>query len=217
MFTGIIEQLGTIREIKTRGETLEVTIEAKEVLSDVSIGDSIAVNGVCLTVTSYTSTYFTADVMPETFRKTSLQQLDRGSKVNLERAMLAGGRFGGHIVQGHVDGTGVITAIETEQNAVLFSIRPHDSSLFQYMFPQGSIALDGISLTLVKADGNELAVSIIPHTLSETVLQFKKKGDLVNLECDVLGKYVKQLLHFQNKQENKETIDKPFLEQHGFV
>lgn len=217
MFTGIIEELGTIKDIRTQGETMVLEIEADKVLSDAKEGDSIAVNGVCLTVTSLRDSRFTADVMPETFRKTTLHRLSRDSKVNLERAMAVTDRFGGHIVQGHVDGTGVITSIEPLQNAVVFTVRPEDADLFQYMLPQGSVTVDGISLTLIKADGETFAVSIIPHTLSETVLQYKKVGDSVNIECDILGKYVKHLLGFQNESGTKSSISRSFLEQHGFA
>ena len=176
-----------------------LTVSARKVLEDVRVGDSIAVNGVCLTVVSFDSGSFTVDVMPETFRRTNLHALSPGAPVNLERAMRAGGRFGGHFVQGHVDGTGVVVSRTPEANAVVFRIRPNDPSLFRYLVPQGSVAVDGISLTVVSADRGTgtFTVSIIPHTLRETSLGERKPGDVVNLECDLLGKYVDHLLNLR--------------------
>lgn len=196
MFTGLVEEIGRLRAVRRQGEAMVLTLSARKVLEDVREGDSIAVNGVCLTVVSFDSGSFSVDVMPETFRRTNLHELQPGSPVNLERAMRAGGRFGGHLVQGHVDGTGVIVSRTAEANAVVFGIRPHDAPLFRYLVPQGSVALDGISLTVVSADraAGVFTVSIIPHTLRETVLQYKRIGDTVNIECDVLGKYVDHLL-----------------------
>lgn len=196
MFTGLVEEIGRLRDVRRQGEAMVLTISARKVLEDVREGDSIAVNGVCLTVVSFDRGSFSVDVMPETFRRTNLHELKPGSPVNLERAMRAGGRFGGHFVQGHVDGTGIIVTRTAEANAVVFGIRPQDAALFRYLVPQGSVALDGISLTVVSTDraAGIFTVSIIPHTLRETVLQYKRIGDTVNLECDVLGKYVDHLL-----------------------
>lgn len=196
MFTGLIEEVGTLRRVFRQGEAMILTIAAERIMDDVRLGDSIAVNGVCLTVVAADHGEFSADVMPETFRHTNLSELAPGSPVNLERAMRAGGRFGGHIVQGHVDGTGVISERRAEANAVVFTVEPHRKELFRHMVPQGSVALDGISLTIVDADAGSgrFRVSIIPHTLRETALQRKRPGDTVNIECDVLGKYVDHLL-----------------------
>ncbi|RAP76441.1 riboflavin synthase [Paenibacillus montanisoli] len=198
MFTGLIEEIGTLKKAHKQGEAMVLTIEAPHVLKDAAIGDSIAVNGVCLTVTElHGSSVFTVDVMPQTFRHTNLRDIRPGERVNLERAMKAGGRFGGHIVQGHVDGTGEVLARENDVNAVVFTIRPNDVGLMRYIIPQGSITLDGISLTVVHASDASFSVSIIPHTLRETALQVKQAGSVINVECDVLGKYVDHLLHFR--------------------
>ncbi|THF78324.1 riboflavin synthase [Cohnella fermenti] len=196
MFTGLIEEIGILRRVQRRGEAMILTISASEVLEDVKLGDSISVNGVCLTVVSCDSGSFNADVMPQTFRHSNLCELKPGEPVNLERAMLAGGRFGGHIVQGHADGTGAIVGRKEDANAVVFTVKPHDAGTLRQIVPQGSVTLDGISLTVVAVDreAGTLSVSIIPHTLQETALRGKKPGDTVNIECDILGKYVDHLL-----------------------
>ncbi len=197
MFTGLIEEIGSLRAVERRGEAMILTINAGKVLEDVKLGDSIAVNGVCLTVVSYDGRSFAVDVMPETYRHTNLSELSPGNPLNLERAMMAGARFGGHIVQGHVDGTGEIRDRRAEANAVAFTIAPHERRLLRHIVPQGSVTLDGISLTVVSVDrdAGAFTVSIIPHTLKETVLQHKHAGDTLNIECDILGKYVDHLLH----------------------
>lgn len=197
MFTGLIEEIGSLRSVERRGEAMILTINAAKVLEDVKLGDSIAVNGVCLTVVKYDVRSFAVDVMPETYRHTNLSSLQIGSPLNLERAMMAGARFGGHIVQGHVDGTGVIRDRRAEANAVVFTIEPHERHALRHVIPQGSVTLDGISLTVVSVDREaaRFTVSIIPHTLKETVLQHKRSGDTINIECDILGKYVDHLLH----------------------
>lgn len=224
MFTGIIEEIGTVRSIERAGQAMVMTIQASRILSDVQLGDSIAVNGVCLTVTRYDTTSFTADVMPETFRKTNLHELGSGSPVNLERAMAAGGRFGGHIVQGHVDGTGVIVRRQREDNAVVFTIRLHDTSLFDHIIPRGSVTIDGISLTVVRTTDDSLSVSIIPHTLSETILNAKHEGATVNIETDVVGKYIAHLLDRRsgagstgNSGGNRSGLSLAMLAEHGFL
>ncbi|MDO4941334.1 MAG: riboflavin synthase [Lachnospiraceae bacterium] len=212
MFTGIVEEIGTIKARKLGG--LEVC--AKKVLEDVHLGDSIAVNGVCLTVTSFTGSSFVVDVMPETFRRSSLGELSIGSKVNLERAMAANGRFGGHIVAGHIDDTGTVSSIKKEENAVWITIAT-PSNLLKYMIEKGSITIDGVSLTIAAVTDYDFSVSIIPHTGKETILLDKKTGQKVNLECDMVGKYVEKLLSFQeaeSKPESKITME--FLAQHGF-
>lgn len=212
MFTGIIEEIGRMKQISRSGQAMVLTIEVKRVLEDIHLGDSISVNGVCLTVTSFTTSSMNMDVMPETYRKTNLNQLQIGSRVNLERAMAANGRFGGHLVQGHVDGIGIIRERKKEENAVIYKIEPQDKSLFQYMINQGSITVDGISLTVVEAQGSMLTVSIIPHTLAQTILDDKKVGDNVNIECDLLGKYVNHLLNYKNK-----PLSEAFLLENGFM
>lgn len=197
MFTGLIEEIGSLRSVERQGEAMILTINAATVLEDVKLGDSIAVNGVCLTVVKFDARSFAVDVMPETYRHTNLSSVQPGSPLNLERAMMAGARFGGHIVQGHVDGTGVIRDRRAEANAVVFAIEPRERHMLRHVIPQGSVTLDGISLTVVGVDRDaaRFTVSIIPHTLKETVLQYKHAGDTINIECDILGKYVDHLLH----------------------
>lgn len=197
MFTGIIEEIGHVKRMLSGG----IIIKAKKVLEDVNIGDSIAVNGVCLTVTSYTADEFTVDVMPETLRCTNLGSLKPESRVNLERAMAANGRFGGHIVSGHIDTCGAIADLRRENNAVIVEIKT-PANILKNIVKKGSIAIDGISLTVayVKEDG--FAVSIIPHTGQQTILLDKKKHDTVNLECDVIGKYVENLVKYYTDSQN---------------
>lgn len=212
MFTGIIEELGSIQGIKRGGEWLVLAIGASRILKDVQLGDSIAVNGVCLTVTSFTSREFTVDVMPETFQKTSLSDIQVGSQVNLERAMAAGGRFGGHFVSGHVDGTGKIASKKGYGNAVLIEIKAPEH-LLHYMIPKGSITIDGISLTILDVASDSFRVSIIPHTLSMTTLQHKGIGAVVNLECDMIGKYIEK---FIAARKPASKLTEAFLSEHGF-
>ena len=212
MFTGIIEETGRIKSIARGANSAVLTVEASEVLTDVHLGDSIAVNGVCLTCTSFTSNQFTADVMHETLNRSSLGQLRPGSVVNLERAMRADGRFGGHIVSGHIDGTGTVSNIKKDDNAVWYTIRT-SSDIMRYIVEKGSIAIDGISLTVAWTDEESFKVSIIPHTSTSTTLALRKPGDIVNLENDCIGKYVEKLLQPYRKTGG---ITKEFLLQNGF-
>lgn len=195
MFTGIIEEQGTVRRVTMQGISGTLEIRAAKVLEGTKIGDSIAVNGVCLTVTSLKPDGFTADVMAETFRRSALGMLKNGSKVNLERAMAADGRFGGHIVSGHIDGTGVIQEKIKEGNAVWITIQA-SPDILNLIVEKGSICIDGISLTVARAEETEqtFSVSVIPHTGEETTLLTKQIGDPVNLENDIVGKYVEKLL-----------------------
>lgn len=193
MFTGIIEETGTVKKIIGHQTSGFIEIKAKKVLEGTQIGDSIAVNGVCLTVTKLQGDSFVADVMAETLRKTNLGSLPIGAKVNLERAMAAGGRFGGHIVSGHIDGTGTIQSLKPEGNAVWVTIQA-PTPILHLIVNKGSIAIDGISLTVAYVDNSVFKVSIIPHTGEETTLLKRKPGDIVNLENDVIGKYVEKLL-----------------------
>ena len=217
MFTGIIEEIGTIKSINSNGISSQLCINANKILEDTKIGDSIAVNGVCLTVTSIKSNLFTADVMAETLRRSNLGSLIPQSKVNLERAMPANGRFGGHIVSGHIDGTGTIVETKPEGNAVWIKIICSDN-LLKYIIHKGSITIDGISLTVAKVTDSDFSVSIIPHTAANTTLLQKKSGDVVNLENDVVGKYIEKLLSFQKIDEQKpqSKITEEFLRQNGF-
>lgn len=197
MFTGIIEELGTIKDIGSDGN---ISILADRVLDGTKTGDSIAVNGICLTVTKLTENGFRADVMPETMKRTSLSVLRRGDKVNLERAMAADGRFGGHIVSGHIDGTGTIKEYKKDGNAVWVTIAA-DDDILRLVVEKGSIAIDGISLTVAVVTDTYFKVSIIPHTAGETTLLLKHAGDPVNLETDIVGKYVEKLLRYGRVQE----------------
>jgi riboflavin synthase len=216
VFTGIIEEIGTIRSIKRGNASAVLEIAADKVLTDVQLGDSIAVNGICLTVTEFSTRHFTVDVMPETLAKTSLASLGPGSPVNLERAMAAGDRFGGHFVSGHVDGTGVIVDKRPYGNAVLYEVEAEDG-LLRYIIPKGSISIDGISLTVVDVTETSFSVSIIPHTLAETVLQYKEKGDRVNLECDMIGKYIERILTWRERKARPSSLTESFLAEHGFL
>lgn len=212
MFTGIIEEIGKMKTIKKGTASALLTIEAATVLEDVHPGDSIAVNGVCLTVTDFTQNTFTADVMHETLNRSSLGSLRPGSPVNLERAMKADGRFGGHIVAGHIDGTGIITDIKKDDNATWYTIKAPDS-IMRYIIEKGSIAIDGISLTVAEVTKDSFKVSIIPHTSAETTLFMRKVKDMVNLENDCIGKYVEKLMQ---PEKPAGSITKEFLLQHGF-
>lgn len=219
MFTGIIEEVGRIKAISRQGKDYQLDIDAKRVLEDVQLGDSISVNGVCLTVVSYTKDWFKVDVMPETLKATSLATLQVGSKVNLERAMLAGGRFGGHIVSGHVDHIGHVTEKRPVANATYFRIRPAAPDALRYIIPKGSICIDGISLTVVDVDLESFTVSIIPHTSAGTNLYDRQVGDIVNLEVDILAKYMEKLLenrmtHAPNQRYHTLTA---VLQQQGYM
>lgn len=215
MFTGIIEELGTIKALNIAGKSGSVSIQAKTVLENTKIGDSIAVNGVCLTVTTLKPDGFTADVMAETLRRSNLGKLMPGDKVNLERAMAANGRFGGHIVSGHIDGTGTITNYQKEENAVWVTIDAPEEIL-SLIVEKGSICIDGISLTIANVSDTNFKVSIIPHTGEETTLLRRNVGDKVNLENDVVGKYVQKLLGIEPKAKQQSTLTMEMLQEYGF-
>ncbi|WP_026689414.1 riboflavin synthase [Alteribacter aurantiacus] len=217
MFTGIIEEKGTIQSIRQTGEAIVMRIKAPHILTDAKLGDSISVNGVCLTVTSFDDESFTVDIMPETVRATSLKLLSNGSSVNLERAMGANGRFGGHFVTGHVDGVGTIRSKRKEANAVYYEIEVNEH-LRRHMMMKGSVAVDGTSLTIFGVDATSFLISIIPHTLEETIIGSKGPGDIVNIETDMLAKYMDQLLS-RSQNTDKDASDKlteSFLKDHGF-
>lgn len=214
MFTGLIEEIGTVKSIKRRAGSMELTISGKRLTADMRKGDSIAVNGVCLTVirlSGYPVIRFTIDVSPETLRKTNLGWLRIGEKVNLERALKIGEELGGHFVTGHIDGGGIIRKKVKEGETFLFEIEAPEE-IMNYIIPQGSIALDGISLTIAGFNKNSFSVSIIPHTLEVTNLGLKKVGDKVNLEADMIGKYVSKILLLKEK----ENITLDFLKKHGY-
>ena len=216
MFTGIIEEMGTVRRLDRTPISCRLTIAATLVLQGTQIGDSIAVNGVCLTVTDLQKDAFTADVMPETLRRSSLGILRSGSSVNLERAMVANGRFGGHIVSGHIDGTGTIASKVPEGNAQIVTISAAPN-LLRYIVEKGSIAIDGISLTVAGVTERDFSVSVIPHTAAVTILGGKGPGDVVNLETDIIGKYVEKLLRPRDAEAAPERgLTLEFLAQNGF-
>ncbi|MFD0050492.1 riboflavin synthase [Actinomycetes bacterium NPDC127524] len=213
MFTGIVEDIGTVGGIKKGRNSMELTILSNKITHDMHLGDSISVNGVCLTVTEYKSNSFTLDVMPETVNATSLINLKAGSPVNLERAMAANGRFGGHFVSGHVDGTGMIVKKQHKENAVYYVIEVPEY-VYKYCIPKGSVAIDGVSLTVFDLSENKLTISLIPHTHKETVLGRKAPGEIVNIEADMIGKY----MYHQNNREKqtKTSVTYELLEKSGF-
>ena len=221
-FTGIIEEIGEIRWIIRVARSCVLTIGCKTVLEGSKIGDSIAVNGVCLTVTTMGGSYFTADAMPETLNRSSLRRLSTGTRVNLERAMPADGRFGGHIVAGHIDGTGRVTGIRRDDNAVWYTVAA-GPGILRYIVEKGSIAINGISLTVARVTDHDFAVSIIPHTQEETNLADCRQGSVVNLECDVIGKYVEKLMQPREETPAEKTsaadpsgLTEEFLRKFGF-
>lgn len=215
MFTGIVEEVGTIRAVNRGRNSSVLSIGADLILSDLKIGDSVAVNGVCLTATTKDSGGFTADVMHETLNRSSLGRLTAGSPVNLERAMTAEGRFGGHIVSGHIDGTGTITAIRRDDNALWYTVEAAPA-LLRYVVEKGSITIDGISLTVAAVGETWLSISAIPHTAAVTILGGKRVGDTVNLETDIIGKYVEKLLRPEPEASPQSKLTWEFLAQNGF-
>ena len=215
MFTGIVEEMGILRSVRRGAHSAVLSIGAETVLSDLKIGDSVAVNGVCLTATTVDAGGFTADVLHETLNRSSLGALAPGNPVNLERAMAADGRFGGHMVAGHIDGTGTITETRRDDNAVWYTVSAAPS-LLRYIVEKGSIAIDGISLTVAAVEADRFFVSVIPHTAAVTVLGRKQPGDIVNLETDLIGKYVEKLLRPAADTAPKSGISLEFLMKNGF-
>ncbi|NLI91146.1 MAG: riboflavin synthase [Peptococcaceae bacterium] len=215
MFTGIIEELGTVQKLDALKDSARLTIEAHVVLQGSKIGDSIAVNGVCLTVTELKEQSFSVDIMYETLRKTNLQELKNKSQVNLERALQLQTRLGGHLVSGHVDGTGKISSIQKIGIASVYEIQTTEN-ITDYLLPKGSVAIDGISLTLVEVRDTSFTVSLIPHTFAHTTLGIKGIGSTVNLETDMIGKYVAKFLQ-REKSSGKSDITLDFLTKHGFI
>lgn len=213
MFTGIIEEIGTVAMIQRGQYSAVLKVHAQTVLEDTKIGDSIAVNGVCLTVTNLFTDSFAADVMHETLDRSSLACLSRGSHVNLERAMPANGRFGGHIVAGHVDDVGRITQIRRDDTAIWYTVEAKEEVL-RYIVEKGSVALDGISLTVAAVTRRDFSISAIPHTVRQTVLQERREGDIVNVETDVIGKYIEKLT--ARTPERRREITKEYLLENGF-
>nr|WP_307760223.1 riboflavin synthase [uncultured Peptostreptococcus sp.] len=219
MFTGIVEEVGRVSSIKNSTNSAILTIEAEKVLEESKIGDSISVNGVCLTVTDISSKSFSADIMHESLKRSSLGELKKGSRVNLERALKLRTRLGGHIVSGHIDGVGKIKSIKKDDNAVWYCIEANEKIL-KYIIEKGSVAIDGISLTVAEENDKDFSVSVIPHTRDASNLSEKKIGSRVNIENDCIAKYVEKLLHLDgdiSKEKSKESnIDMKFLIENGF-
>ncbi len=221
MFTGIIEEIGEVLTQRQAPGSYVLGIKARKVLEDVDVGDSIAVDGVCLTVIGHTAEGFDADVMPETLQRSTLASLDPGTPVNLERAMLADGRFGGHIVSGHIDGIGRILEQREDQNAVWLRVSA-DGNILRYIVEKGSVALDGVSLTVARVLTDAFEVSLIPHTRAQTNLHAKTVGDRLNIECDIIAKYVERLCNGQGEEADVSSgaqtggIDEAFLHENGF-
>jgi len=212
MFTGIVEEIGEIKSIRRISHSIKLNIHCSKVLGDTKIGDSIATDGVCLTVTQVGKDFYEADLMPETLKTSNFSSKKVGSKVNLERAMMLGDRFGGHMVSGHIDGTGTIKGVTRDDIAFRIYITCN-RELLKYMIKKGSITIDGISLTIVSLDDNGFEVSVIPQTQADTTLLGKGIGELVNLENDLIGKYVERMTTFSDKR----GIDKSFLDENGFL
>jgi len=212
LFTGIIEEIGKVRSIVKNPKSAILSVQATDIMEDIHLGDSIAVNGVCLTVTSISSKIFTADVMHETLNRTNLGKLQIDSPVNLERAMPLNGRFGGHIVSGHIDGTGLVSDIHKDDNALWYTLKA-PLPILRYIIEKGSITIDGISLTVAKLSIDSFSVSIIPHTTSLTTLSNRRIGDIVNLEVDCIAKYIERLV---GKIQVNHNITAEFLTEHGF-
>lgn len=219
MFTGLIEEIGKIKSIQRGGKSIRLTISARKIMDDVKLGDSIATNGICLTVVSFNSTSFSADVMPETMSRTNFELLGAGSRVNLERALRVGDRMGGHMVSGHVDGLGEVVGKEQDDNAIWVSIAA-PKNILKYIVEKGSVAIDGISLTVAYVDDKIFKVSIIPLTQEDTTLTSKKQGEKVNLECDMTAKYIEKFMFHREEESNKvekKDISMNFLRENGFV
>ena len=220
MFTGLVAELGTVQRLARQGNSYHLTVGAQKVLQNLKIGDSVAVNGACLTVVRMDDSGFTADVMPETVRLTNIDSLQPGSKVNLERTLRLCDGLDGHIVSGHVEGLGTISEQRPEGIAVVVTIAT-PPELLKYIIKKGSIAIDGISLTVTEVTDTSFSVSLIPHTAKETTLGFKKVGDSVNLETDILGKYVERMLTWNNAAKEQaspaDALDKKMLLENGFL
>lgn len=209
MFTGIVEEVGRVSAVRSKPQAMELTISCSLILEDVKRGDSISINGVCLTVSTFTNDTFTADVIPETVKSSTMSNLKSGSRVNLERAMPANGRFGGHFVSGHIDGVGVIRSVKKEANAVTKVIEV-EPSLMKYMMQKGSIAVDGTSLTIFALGHNAITISLIPTTQEDSLVGAKGIGDKVNIECDMLAKYTERIQTVEPK------MSRSWLAENGF-
>lgn len=216
MFTGIIEEIGEVSRLQKREKSFKISIRASLILEDMKLGDSISTNGLCLTVSEFNQKEFTADIMPESLNRSNFGTLNVGAKVNLERAMSLNGRFGGHIVSGHIDGVGQILEVKKEENAIWFEIKT-SLNLMRYIVEKGSITIDGISLTVAQVKSKSFSVSIIPHTLKKTIMADKKVGDTVNLENDILGKYIEKLWGDSSSSMKESSVTKEKLFNNGFL
>ncbi|OHB27364.1 MAG: riboflavin synthase subunit alpha [Desulfuromonadaceae bacterium GWC2_58_13] len=216
MFTGLIEDLGTVRELRKSADSVRLTVATGIPMSEIELGESIAVNGICLTVVAFGDGQFSADVSPETVSRSTLAFLVPGSRVNLERALRLGGRLGGHLVSGHVDGVGTVVSLTRDGNAYRFTFRL-SAEVNRYVVEKGSIAIDGISLTVNRVTEDTFSVAIIPHTLAETTLKDRQVGATVNIETDIIGKYVERLMGRAPGGEPRSPVDLEFLAKHGFL
>ena len=212
MFTGLIEEIGTIEQIQKHRGTLRFTISVKEVVKDLAIDDSVALNGVCLTVVEFSKSNFQVEAVEETLNKTTFGSLKKGSQINLERSLRFSDRMGGHFVQGHVDAVGEVAAVQRQEGGVLLSIKL-PAHLLKYVISEGSIAIDGVSLTIARLKENQITISLIPHTLEKTTLANLKVADKVNIEVDLIGKYVERIL----TRPNQSKISEEWLEERGYL
>jgi len=215
MFTGLVEEIGFIKAMKKGSNSIRLTVAADKIMDDVKLGDSIATNGICLTVVDFDSKSFSADVMPETMNRSSFYKQKEESRVNLERALRVGDRMGGHMVSGHIDGVGEIISQTKDDNAIWVSISA-PKNILKYVIEKGSIAIDGISLTVAYVDENQFKVSIIPLTQDDTTLISKKIGSLVNLECDMTAKYIEKFMFHKEDEKKESNISMDFLKENGF-
>lgn len=218
MFTGLVEEIGEVLKISKGTNSSKISIKAENILDGVKLGDSIAVNGTCVTVVEFKKNFFTVDVMAETLRMSNLKDLKIGTKVNLERALRLGDRLGGHIVSGHIDGTGKIINIRNEDISTWIDVEL-SQELLKYVVSKGSITIDGVSLTVAELNKNYFSVSLIPHTKVETILNYKKIGDLVNIECDLIGKYVERMISNSDEKVNDKSgsVNVEKLKEYGFM
>ncbi|GGL62163.1 riboflavin synthase [Sporolactobacillus putidus] len=216
MFTGLVEEIGQVASLEKRPDAIRISVRAGRVLEDAEMGDSIAVNGVCVTVTDLSKAFFSADIMPETIRATTLQTLQKGDSVNLERAMKAGGRYGGHFMTGHIDGTGEIVRIVPKGNAHYLDIQS-SPEILAGLVEKGSVAVDGTSLTVFRTGTRFFTISLIPHTSAHTILGSKKVGDPVNIECDILQKYIRNQQNVRSRPDDSGALSYETLRDNGFI
>lgn len=214
MFSGIIEEIGTVKKIFKKGTSLTLTVQANKILKDMKKGDSISVSGVCLTVIGHNDSSFSTEVSPETIKKSNLGDIKEGDKVNLERALKIGDRLMGHMVSGHIDGTGIIVKKEKKGDFIETTFQV-PKELMKYIVEKGSVAIDGASLTALSCKEDTFKISFIPYTINMTTFRTKDIGDSVNLECDIIGKYTESFLSREEKEKKK--LSREFLKEHGFI